>query len=202
MRRRSRVQLWALLAGLALGFGLLGFATVWQPSGHGEMGLHWQAFLRHPNWLRAWRLQSDFHACPQDQCVAWAGLQEPDVARMTALARSGQVDAVRLELLLNRMPSERDIGAEDTVLCCGPIIEAQPGRFLRLSRDVGLTSTQVVTASQRAIDQDYAGYDRELRARRAALAGVSDPSLTAWRARDVAALDEALRQNAFRLKDD
>ncbi len=199
MRRRSRLQLWALLTGLALGFGLLGFATVWQPSGPGEMGLHWQAFLAHPGWFRAWRLQADFRACPQDECIAWSGLQEPDVARMTALAQAGQTDAVRLELILNRMPTERDIGSEDTVLCCGPILKARPRRFLQLSRDVGLTSTQVVTASQLDRDDDYAGYDRELRLRRAALARVADPALVPWRDRDIAALDEALARNKVRL---
>ena len=199
MRRRSRLQLWALLAGLGLGFGLLGFATVWQPSGPEEMGLHWQAFLAHPGWFRAWRLEADFRACPQDECIAWSGLQEPDVARMTALAQAGQTDAVRLELILNRMPTERDIGSEDTVLCCGPILKARPRRFLQLSREVGLSSTQVVTASQLDRDDDYAGYDRELRARRAALARVAVPALVAWRDRDLAALDEALARNKVRL---
>jgi len=198
-RRRSRVQLLALLTALALGLGLLGFATVWQPSGHGEMGLHWQAFLARPGWLAAWRLRSDLRACPQTECIAWAGLSEPDVARMTKLAQAGQIDAVRLELVLNRMPSEADIGSEDTVLCCGPIIKARPRRFLELTRDVGLTSTRVVTASQLETDDDYAGYDRELRARRAALAGVTDPALSAWRDHDMAALDQALKANATHL---
>jgi len=184
---------------MALGLGLLSFAIVWQPGETREMALHWQAFLAGPDWLKAWRLQSDFRACPQSECIAWAGLSEPDVARMTQLAQAGQIDAVRLELILNRMPSENDIGAEDTVLCCGPILKARPRRFLQLSRDAGLTSTRVVTASQRDTDEDYAGYDRELRARRAALAGVSDPSLAAWRDRDVAALDLALKRNAPRL---
>ena len=182
-----------------MGLGLLGFATVWQPSSHGEMGLHWQAFLTKPDWLTAWRLRSDFRVCPQTDCVAWAGLSEPDVARMTRLAQAGQVDAVRLELILDRMPSEADIGSEDTVLCCGPIIKARPRGFLELTRDVGLTSTRVVTASPLDANDDYAGYDRELRARRAALAGVTDPALSAWRDRDVAALDQALKANVIRL---
>lgn len=199
MPRRSRVQLWALLAAMGVGLGLLGVAVFWQPPDPRDMALHWQAFLTHPGWLAALRLESDFRACPQDECVAASGLHEPDVARMTALAQAGQVDAVRLELILNRMPSQGDIGAEDTVLCCGGIIKSQPRRFLQLSRDVGLTSTQVVTASQMEIDEDYAGYDAELRARRRALAGVDDPSLAAWRNRDVAALDAAIRRNASSL---
>ena len=33
---------------------------------------------------------------------------------------------MRLELILNHMPTERDIGSEDTVLCCGPILKARP----------------------------------------------------------------------------
>lgn len=201
-RRRSRLQLWALLAAMAFAFGLLGFATIWQPPNHREMGLHWQAFLTHPDGWRAHILEGDFKACPQNDCVAWAGLQERDVARMTALAQSGQPDAVRLELRLNGMPGENDIGAEDTVLCCGPMIRTQPRRFLRLSREAGLTSTGVVTASQLETDEDYAGYDRELRARRAALAGVGDPALTAWRDRDLAALDAAVKRNATRLNGD
>jgi len=198
--RRSRVQLWLLLVGLAAAFGLLGFATVWQPPDRNEMGLHWQAFLARPDVLKALQLQADFRICPPSDCIAWSGLQEPDVARMTALAQAGQTDAVRLELILNRMPSERDIGSEDTVLCCAAIIKARPRRFLQLSRDVGLTSTQVVTASPLDRDDDYAGYDRELRARRAALAGVIDPALVPWRDRDVAALDVALTRNAVRLE--
>ena len=197
--KRSRLQLWSLLGALAAAFALLGFAIVWQPANRDEMGLHWQAFLARPDMLRAWQLQADFHVCPPSECVAWSGLQEPDVARMTALAQAGQTDAVRLELSLNRMPSERDIGSEDTVLCCGPIIKARPHRFLQLSREVGLASTQVVTASLLERDEDYAGYDRELRARRAALAGVADPSLLPWRDRDVAAIDAALARNTVRL---
>lgn len=199
--RRSRLQLWGLLAAMGLGLGLLAFAVFWQPLNSRDMAPRWQAFLARPDGLKAWRLQGDLRACPQTQCIAHSGLQEPDVARMTALAQSGQVDAVRLELILNRMPTEEDIGAEDTVLCCGPFIRAQPSRFLQLSRDVGLTSTQVVTASQLDIDDDYAGYDRELRARRAALARVTDPGLAAWRDRDIAALDVALRKNANNLNE-
>ncbi len=185
---------------LAGAFALLGFATVWQPPSHREMALHWQAFLAHPDLFKAWQLRADFHACPQDECIAWSGLHEPDVARMTALAQSGQVDAVRLELILNRMPSVHDTGSEDTVLCCGPTLKARPHRFLQLSRDVGLTSTQVVTASTLERDEDYAGYDRELQARRAALAGVADPALAPWRDRDLAALDAAIADNAVRMK--
>src|SRR4051812_39020692 len=116
MRRRSRIQLWGLLAALALGFALLGVAAFWQPSDPRDMAMHWQAFLAQPDGLKAWRLQADLRACPQTECVAWSGLQEPDVARLTALAQAGQVDAVRLELNLNRMPSDRDVGSEDTVL--------------------------------------------------------------------------------------
>ena len=195
MTRRSRLQLWVLLGALAAGLGLLGLAVFWQPPDPREMGLHWQAFLARPDGFAAWRLQSDFRHCPPSQCVAWAGLSEPDVARLTALARTGQPDAVRLELILNRLPGEGDIGAEDTVLCCGPVIVSQPRRFLELSRDTGLETTRVVTASQREIDQDYAGYDDELRQRRAALAGVADPSLAAWRDRDIAAIDDAMERN-------
>ncbi len=198
--KRSRVQLWSLLAALAAAFALLGFATVWQPANRDEMGLHWQAFLAHPGLFEAWQLQADFHRCPPQECIAWSGLQEPDVARMTVLARAGQVDAVRLELILNGMPGQDDIGAEDTVLCCGPIIKARPRRFLQLSRDTGMTTTRVVTASKLLQDDDYAGYDRELRARRAALAGVTDPGLVSWRDRDLAALDAALVDNAARMK--
>ncbi len=184
---------------MGLGFGLLAFAVFWQPPDSRDMALHWQAFLARPHGFEAWRLRGDLRACPQTECIADSGLQEPDVARMTALAQAGQADAVRLELILNRMPTQGDIGAEDTVLCCGPFIRTQPLRFLRLSRDVGPTSTGVVTASKLDVDDDYAGYDRELRARRAALAGVADPGLAAWRDRDIAALDVALERNAPQL---
>ncbi len=196
MKGRSRLQLWGLLLALGFGFGLLGIATFWQPESSREMAVHWQAFLAHPDGWKAWRLQSDFRACPQDQCVAWAGLQESDVARLTALAQAGQVDAVRLELILDRMPGERDIGAEDAVLCCGPLIVRQPRRFLQLSREVGLETTRVVTASQRETDEDYAGYGQELQARRRALAAVDDPGLIAWRDRDIAAIDAAIMRNS------
>ena len=198
--KRSRLQLWGLLAALGLGVGLVGVAWFWPPLDPRDMAMHWNAFLARPGFVKAWRLRGDLRACPQTECIAHAGLHEPDVARMTALAQAGQVDAVRLELILNRMPTEGDIGAEDTVLCCGPIIKARPRRFLQLSREVGLETTAVVTASQLDTDEDYAGYDRELRARRAALAGVTDPSLAPWRDRDLAALDEALGRNAGRLK--
>ena len=184
-----------MLGALAAGLGLLGLAAFWQPPDAREMGLHWQAFLARPDGFAAWRLRSDFRHCPPAQCVAWAGLSEPDVARLTALARTGQPEAIELELILNRMPTEGDIGAEDTVLCCGPVIVAQPRRFLELSRQADLQTTRVVTASQREIDQDYAGYDQDLRARRTALASVTDPSLIAWRDRDLAAIDDAMTRN-------
>ncbi len=195
MKRRSRLQLWGLLGALAFGLGLLGMAAFGQLPNPRDMGMHWQAFLVRPGTLAAWRLAWDFHHCPPSQCVSSAGLQESDVARLTALARQGQMDAVRLELILNRMPTAGDIGSEDTVLCCGPVILGQPDRFLRLSREVGLDTTRVVTASQLETDEDYAGYGRELQARRTSLARVGDPSLAAWRDRDIAALDAALKHN-------
>jgi len=190
--KRSRLQLWGLLAALGLGLGLLGVATFWQPPDPSLMRRHWQAFLARPNTWNALWLYKDFHDCQPARCLAWSGLDEGDVARMTALAQAGRLDAVRLELALQRIQNREDIGFEDTVLCCGPLIKSRPRRFLELSRDVRLTATDVVTASQLEVDEDYDGYDRELRARRAALAGVSDPSLAVWRDRDLAALDAAI----------
>lgn len=199
MKRRSRAQLWGMLGALTVGLGLLGVATFWQPPDLSEMRRHWQVFLARPNGWNALWLYKDFHDCQPARCIAWSGLDERDVARMTVLAQSGaqagQLDAVRLELALQRIEDSEDIGFEDTVLCCGPLIKSRPRRFLELSRDARLTTTQVVTASQLETDEDYDGYGRELRARRAALAGVGDASLAAWRDRDMAALDAALKHN-------
>lgn len=190
---RSRLQLWGLLGALAVGIGLLGVAAFWQPPDPSAMRRHWQVFLARPNLWHALWLDKDFHDCQPARCLAWSGLEEHDVARLTALAQGGQLDAVRLELTLQRIQDKEDIGVEDTVLCCGPLIKRRPRRFLQLSRDARLTATDVVTASQLQVDEDDEGYAAELRARRDALAGVSDPTLAAWRDRDLAALDAALR---------
>ncbi len=194
-RRRSRAALLGLLAALAAGLGLLGVAVVWQPPDPRDMATHWRAFLASPGLSTYAVVRFDLHYCPPKECVAWSGLQEHDVARLASLAQDGNRHAISLALRLSALPGEDDIGSEDIVLCCGPTIKAQPRTFLQMSRDARLTKTDVVTASQLGVDEDFPAYGAELRARRVALAAVNDIGLKPWRDRDMAALDAAIALN-------
>ena len=199
---RRRPSLAKLFPGLLVAVAVLGglcLAVLFRPPDSQDMAIHWTQFAAAPTWLHYQTLHRDVKACPRPDCLAWAGLNEPQVARLVALAQAGNARARQISILVNQVQSDNDIGAEDMVLCCGALIRSDPQTFLRLTVKEGFHKTAAVTSTQAELDEDYTACDRELKARRAALMSVQDADLRTTRDAFVQALDQAILANASRV---
>ena len=155
-----------------------------------------------PNRPTMEALHADIEACRSQGCrvdggLTSGGLASHDVERLAWWVARGNRLAIRLSFAAADIVDSD--GARTLAQSYGNIIKQDPAAFLAMARDEG-APTPLVAADAAAIPDtiadDLAAQARELKARRKALQGVTDRSLSALRDQCVAGITARIAEMA------
>ena len=150
-----------------------------------------------PNRPTMEALHADIEACRSQGCQVDGGLASHDVERLAWWVARGNRLAIRLSFAAADIVDSD--GARALAQSYGNIIKQDPVAFLAMARDEGAPAPLIAAdaaAIPDTIADDLAAQVRELKARRKALQGVTDPSLSALRDQCVAGITARIAEMA------